>query len=229
MRRLLISVGIVVCVVPTGVWVDSAQAENTLEGRVVVHVKSGEPKSDHANVVVFLDATERAHATTPRSPAPVTMASHDLRFVPEVLPVVAGTTVEFANQDTIYHNVFSKAKTKTFDLGFYERGQSRSVVFNQTGLVKVYCDIHSRMVGYILVLSNPYFAVTDAKGQFTIREIPDGRYVVRAWQRFGPEAQQTVTFAGAQATPMTFELTEEKVSLEHTNKWDRAYEETYRR
>jgi len=229
MRWLLISIGIVVGAISTWGGADLAQAENTLEGRVVVHVKSGEPKSDHANVVVFLDATERAHATTPRSPAPVTMASHDLRFVPEVLPVVVGTTVEFANQDTIYHNVFSKAKTKTFDLGFYECGQSRSVVFNQTGLVKVYCDIHSRMVGYILVLSNPYFAVTDTQGHFTIREIPDGRYVVRAWQRFGPEQQQAMTLAGAKTATVTFELTEEKVSLEHTNKWDRAYEETYRR
>ena len=230
MPRLRFSLWMVMSVTLTGALTHPVFAGNTLEGQVKVYVKSGQPKIDHANVVVFLDAVEGTHvATAPSSDQVMMASSYDRRFVPEVVPIVVGTTVEFPNEDTIYHNVFSKSKTKIFDLGFYEHGQRRSVTFDQTGLVKVYCDIHSQMVGYILVLNNPYFAVTDATGQYTIREIPDGSYVVRAWQRFGPEQRQTVVLTGGTTSTMTFELTEEKASIEHTNKWDRVYEETYRR
>lgn len=194
-----------------------------------MYAKTGEERGDYSNVVVFLDAVEGGNATTLRAAEHPTMASADRQFVPEVLPIVVHTTVDFQNHDTIYHNVFSKSKITPFDLGYAEHGESHSVTFDQTGLVKVYCDIHPQMIGYILVLNNSYFAVTDAQGHCVIREIPDGRYVVRAWQRFGPEQQKTVALDGAITAAINFELLEEKVSIQHTNKWGRQYEDTYRR
>ena len=102
-------------------------------------------------------------------------------FVPHVLPVVKGTTVEFPNGDGIYHNVFSLSKAATFDLGRYPRGSSKSVTFTAPGIVKVFCHIHADMSAVILVLDNGLFAVPDARGRYGIDGIPPGDYTAVAW------------------------------------------------
>jgi plastocyanin len=102
-------------------------------------------------------------------------------FLPYVLAVLAGTTVEFPNNDTTYHNVFSFSKAKRFDLGRYPRGQSRSVRFDRPGVVRVFCEIHSHMSAFILVFAHPFFATTDAQGRYRIDGVPPGSYSVVAW------------------------------------------------
>ena len=102
-------------------------------------------------------------------------------FVPHVLAITAGTTVEFPNSDRIYHNVFSLSKTRTFDLGRYATGRSKSVRFDRPGIVRVFCEIHSHMNAFILVFSHPFFAVTDPEGRYRIESVPPGSYNVIAW------------------------------------------------
>lgn len=107
------------------------------------------------------------------------------RFVPEVLPIVAGTTVDFPNFDPFFHNAFSYSKTKKFDLGRYPTGKSRSVTFDKPGGVRVFCEIHSDMNCVILVLGNPYFAYPNGEGHFKIDNVPDGEYLVKVWHKTG--------------------------------------------
>jgi hypothetical protein len=102
-------------------------------------------------------------------------------FVPYVLAVLVGTTVDFPNSDRTYHNVFSFSKTKRFDLGRYARGGSKSVRFDRPGVVRVFCDIHSHMSAYILVFAHRYFAATDPEGRYRIDNVPPGTYTVVAW------------------------------------------------
>jgi plastocyanin len=102
-------------------------------------------------------------------------------FVPYVLAVTAGSTVDFPNNDRIYHNVFSLSKAKRFDLGRYPRGQSRSVRFDRPGVVRVFCEIHSHMSAFILVFAHRYFAVTDAEGRYRIEGVPAGSYTLAVW------------------------------------------------
>ena len=102
-------------------------------------------------------------------------------FVPRVLPVSVGARVEFPNLDPIYHNVFSVSPPKRFDLGKYGKGRSKSLVFDKPGLVNVYCDIHSNMEAFIVVLPNAWFAQPDAEGRFTLPPLPAGTYTVRVW------------------------------------------------
>ncbi|MDO8730493.1 MAG: carboxypeptidase regulatory-like domain-containing protein [Candidatus Omnitrophota bacterium] len=183
-----------------------AGEETTLRGRVTLDTAAGQPRANASDVVVFLENVEGAPASEPR---PAEMRQLGKQFSPEVLPVVVGTQVSFPNQDNVYHNVFSRSKTKPFNLGMIKQEDKPSLRFDAPGLVKVYCHIHAHMVGYILVLNNPFFAVTDAQGSFEISGIPPGQYTVRAWQRFGPEETATVQLAQGQTQDLDFHLKEE--------------------
>jgi len=105
----------------------------------------------------------------------------NLEFHPRVLPILVGTTVDFPNRDNLFHNVFSYSQTKEFDLGRYPRNDSRSVTFDQPGVVRVYCDIHAHMSATILVLGNPYFTVPSDNGAYVIQHIPEGKYTLVFW------------------------------------------------
>ena len=102
-------------------------------------------------------------------------------FVPYVLPILAGTTVDFPNRDKTYHNVFSLSKVTSFDLGRYARGQSKAVRFDRPGVIRVFCDIHSHMSAYILVFAHRFFAATDPEGRYHIDGVPAGSYEVAVW------------------------------------------------
>jgi plastocyanin len=135
---------------------------------------------DRLKSVVYLESgprgafeqTEGGHAV---------MDQHNETFVPHVLAITTGTTVDFPNSDRIYHNVFSLSKTKSFDLGRYAAGHARSVIFDRPGIVRVFCDIHSHMNAFILVFSHPFFALTDNEGRYRIDNVPPGTYNVIAW------------------------------------------------
>ncbi|MDB6167474.1 MAG: hypothetical protein JWM88_338 [Verrucomicrobia bacterium] len=118
------------------------------------------------------------------APAPVvSMAQRDLAFVPLLLPVQAGTKVEFPNLDDTYHDVFSYSAPKRFDLGRYLADEKPvpSQTFDVPGLVTLRCDIHEHMRGLILVLATPHFVVTDPDGHFRLEGLPAGRFTLRAW------------------------------------------------
>ncbi len=115
-------------------------------------------------------------------------------FVPHVLPIMIGTAVEFPNDDTIFHNVFSKSDARPFDLGLYKKGDPpHQVTFTNLGEVDVFCSIHARMSCIILVLENPYFAMTDSRGRYTITNVPSGTYTVVAWQERLPQDSKVIT------------------------------------
>jgi len=115
-------------------------------------------------------------------------------FVPHVLPVMVGTAVEFPNDDNIFHNVFSKSDAAPFDLGLYKKGDpAKQVPFNKPGEVDVFCSIHTHMNCIILVLENPYFAVTDSRGHYAIPNVPPGTYTLYAWQERLPQDSKVIT------------------------------------
>jgi plastocyanin len=118
-------------------------------------------------------------------PAPLTkeVVQKDLTFIPALLPVQVGTKVEFPNLDDTYHNIFSYSPAKRFDLGRYrpEERPIPSQIFDRPGLVTLRCDIHEHMRGLILVLSTPYFVVTNTEGRFRLAGLPSGRYTLKAW------------------------------------------------
>jgi plastocyanin len=139
------------------------------------------PADEFRNVVVYIEAIPLGSGSAEARPTPPAIAQQKLSFTPHVLAVVKGTTVEFPNEDTVFHNVFSLSKVASFDLGRYPRGASKSVRFTTPGIVKVFCHIHSDMSAIIVVLDNPYFTSPDSQGQFVLDGIPPGQYRVVAW------------------------------------------------
>jgi plastocyanin len=135
---------------------------------------------DRRTSVVYLEEAPQ-HAFEEPARARVSINQRNEAFVPYVLAVTVGTTVDFPNSDRTYHNVFSLSKPKRFDLGRYARGSSKSVRFDRPGIVRVFCDIHSHMNAFVLVFAHRFFATTDADGRYRIDNVPPGTYTLVAW------------------------------------------------
>ncbi|MGV3520720.1 hypothetical protein [Luteitalea sp.] len=121
-------------------------------------------------------------------------------FVPHVLAIRTGTTVDFPNSDRIYHNVFSLSPTRRFDLGRYAVGRSKAVRFDRPGVVRVFCDIHSHMSAFILVFSHRYFAVTQPDGTFQLPPVPAGTYMLASWYEGEVRANRQVVVRSGETT-----------------------------
>src|SRR5688572_7742174 len=147
---------------------------------------------DTRRAVVYLE-TAPAGAFEDREPRRMRMDQRNETFVPHVLAVDTGTLVDFPNNDSIYHNVFSLSKPKRFDLGRYAKGKSRAVRFDRPGIVRVFCEIHSHMSAFVLVFSHPYYAPTDSDGRYRIDNIPPGTYTVSAWHEGAARDTRTIT------------------------------------
>src|SRR5204862_575169 len=127
--------------------------------------------ADRLRSVVYLETAPRG-AFEQGEAAHAVMDQRNETFVPHLLAITAGTTVDFPNSDRIYHNVFSLSKTKSFDLGRYAAGRSKSIQFDRPGIVRVFCDIHSHMNAFILVFNHRFFTVTDTDGRYRIENVP---------------------------------------------------------
>ena len=146
--------------------------------------------------VVYIEGPAGAKAEPPSQPLQVVtrrVTQHGAMFTPHVLPVLAGTTVEWPNNDDILHNVFSFSEAKPFDLGLYKSPDLGRVTFDKPGRVDVFCSIHSRMNCIILVLENPYYATTNEKGGYKLVNVPAGTYKLKAWHERLPSRTREIT------------------------------------
>src|SRR5216117_473068 len=188
-RQRLLWLNAVLCVIPASLFAGAA-----VEGRVElpksrsapvqakryeIVTKAGVLSTQPPLAVIYLDGSFPRPTSLPTKE----VTQKDLTFIPALLPIEAGTKVEFPNLDDTYHNIFSYSPAKRFDLGRY-RPEERPVpseVFNTPGLVTLRCDIHEHMRGLILVLNTPYFVMTDTDGHFRLSGLPAGRYTLKAW------------------------------------------------
>jgi plastocyanin len=194
----------------------------TVRGRVELLEKGGRKAGDLSEIVVFVDGLR----ASPR-PARATMVMKGKSFTPRVMVVSVGVTVEFPNQDSIFHNVFSVSGENRFDLDLYKRPQSGSWTFQHPGLVRVYCNIHPQMSAVVLVRDNPYFTRAAQDGSFVIKEVPAGQYALRAWhERAGEVALELAVPAQGEVTGrITLDGSTYKRE-QHKNKFGQDYSTT---
>jgi len=158
-----------------------------------------EGKVSSGNSVVYVDTI--SGKTFPAPTQDPLIDQKGLKFNPTVLVVQQGTTVDFQNDDTVQHNVFwpsiSGNKKEGHNLGTWPKGEKRSFKFDQPGVVPLLCNVHPEMAGYIIVSPTPYFAETDASGNFKIENVPDGKYNLVAWHEGMKPQSKPVTVAGS--------------------------------
>lgn len=159
--------------------------------------------SELTNVIVFLHDAPKPQGL---QPARARIVQENETFVPRVVAITRGSTVDFPNADPFFHDVFSLSRSGTFDLGSYPRGQTKSQQFRRAGLIKVYCHIHSHMSASIMVFDHPFFTIPRSDGTFDIADVPAGTYKVSAWHERIGESTQSVRIEAGRPSEIQFAL-----------------------
>lgn len=189
-------------------------------GAVTVRDRGGKDKADRSGVIVYIEQMPRKFAALKKVRQ---MAQRDKAFVPGVVAITRGSTVDFPNEDKFFHNVFSLSEGNAFDLQLYRAGESKSVTFEKTGVVDVYCNIHPNMWGQILVLDNPFFTTTGKDGAFELTKLPPGNYTVVAWISGGEPVKQQVKVEPGKRAEVSFVVREGVSNKAHLNKFNQSY------
>ena len=169
---------------------------NEIKGKVSVQgIKSAE------NIAVYVDTIPDKKFDAPKES--VVIDQRKMAFIPHVVVVQQGTTVEFLNSDPVGHNVYwpsiSGNKKLSHNLGTWPKGEKKPFQFNDVGVASLLCNVHPEMSGYVVVSPTPYFAVTDKDGNFEIKNIPAGKYTLKTWSEDGKPTTQAVDVSGATA------------------------------
>lgn len=157
---------------------DAAAKGGIVKGTITV---AGKPTMD---VVVSVEGipADIAKAQLPAvNSKKAVLDQRELKFVPYVLPVAVGTTVDFPNNDKSWHNAYSKSEAKQFDLGLYSPGKTRSVTFDKAGLARILCNVHPNMEAFVVVKEHPYFTAPDSRGNYRLDGVPLGKYRLQVW------------------------------------------------
>jgi len=182
--------------VATGLLLISAGASlaNDIKGKVSVQgLKSAE------SIAVYVDAIADKKFDAPKEH--VTVDQRKMAFIPHVIVVQQGTTVDFLNSDPVGHNVYwpsvSGNKKLSHNLGTWPKGEKKPFQFNDLGVASLLCNVHPEMSGYVVVAPTPYFAVTDKDGNFEIKNIPAGKYTLKTWSEDGKPVTQAIDVSAA--------------------------------
>jgi plastocyanin len=160
---------------------------------------------NNADAIVFIEKVGDNKFAPPTDHAVIDQIN--LTYVPRVVALQKGTVADFPNSDAVRHNVFSPPTAALqFNLGTYPSGVIKEVPFDVVGETPLLCNVHSEMAGFAVTFENPYFAVTDKDGNYTIEGVPPGKYVVKTWHEKLKEMSQEVTVEGGKAATANFDL-----------------------
>ena len=198
-------------------------AQGAVSGQVNLLERVGEQSEDLGDAIVWLEPTGSTRART--TAMTTTIQLEKRQFSPRVRAVTEGSKVEFPNMDSFSHNVFSKAPDGAFDTGVYPRGRTKDQTFREAGIFPIYCNIHPRMTGYVMVLKTPLLAQAGQDGRFSVTGVPAGTYVLHAWHdRAAQEKTQTVAVTASGITVGRVELDARGFRfVQHKNKFGQEY------
>lgn len=172
--------------------VPSAARAGDIKGKV-----SAEGLSSLEGIAVYIDAVPGKKFAPPAQHA--TVDQRDMKFIPQIIVVQRGTTVDFLNSDQVVHNVYWSSiggnKTLRHSLTIISPGQKKAFQFDTLGAAQLLCNFHADMLGYIVIVPTPYFVLTGSDGTFTIKDVPPGTYTLKTWSAEGKTTTQTITVA----------------------------------
>jgi plastocyanin len=193
----------------------------SVSGQITL-VSNGVSRPDASNAVVWLEGVHRSG----QAPSAVRgqMKSDQKKFTPRVVVVSKSAAVDFPNVDPIYHNVFSVSGANRFDLGLYRSGASKAKQFDEAGLVRVFCNIHPQMIGFVVVVDSDFAATTGPDGKVRFEGVPIGSWTLKAWHEEGTETGAPVTVRARADTAVSIRLDVSGYRPEpHKNKYGRDY------
>jgi len=206
---------------------------NAQQSALQAHVtltKNGHRMKDASKVVVWLTPVGGTVDLPPQAASEIPkLVQKDKSFHPSLIVVPVGGKVEFPNHDPFFHNVFSLFEGKRFDLGLYESGTTRFVQFDKPGVSFIFCNIHAEMSAVIITLATPYYAISDARGELTLPNVPPGRYTLQVFHSaVAPDALRTLSrqimVSPGDGSLGTLSLPVSDVELAHKNKYGREYD-----
>jgi plastocyanin len=210
----------------------SVGQEVTLTGRVAfVGSDQGSRTHEAGGVVLWLTpaaATSTGAGVRQESSRP-RLVQHNKSFEPHILVVPVGSMVTFPNRDPFFHNVFSLFEGRRFDLGLYEAGNTRDVLFDKAGVSYIFCNIHPEMSAVVIALDTPYYGISDPRGEVVIPDVPVGRYILQVWYETAlPETLKSmvrdITVSEAGSTLGVLRLAEAALPQGHKNLYGRDYD-----
>jgi plastocyanin len=158
---------------------------------------------ERSRVVIYLEGAVAADKN-PGAVATQQIEQLDRRFSPDLVVVPVGSTVTFPNMDPIFHNIYSLSKPKSFDLGSYDKGETRKVAFPKPGIVEIYCHLHPNMAATVVVTPNRWYARPDRNGQYRIPDVPPGQYTLVAWHKSAGFFRKSVVIEGGRDVTADF-------------------------
>lgn len=209
----------------------------TVSGTVVVEhssVSAKRGKPDNSKVVVWLEPKQAVENAFSPQQLHWRMVQKNKQFIPNLLIVPVGSSVEFPNEDPFFHNVFSLFNGKRFDLSLYQTGESRSVKFDREGVSYIFCNIHPDMHAVVVALSTRLYAVSGPSGSFNIPNVPAGDYLLHVWyERTTPDVrhglEHPLTISSSRMVLPLIRIPElQELSATHKNKFGKDYDRTQR-
>ena len=207
----------------------SVCAEAQLRAHVDV-TRNGHPLKDASQAVVWLTPLGASIEPPKQKPSEIPqLVQKDKSFHPSLLVIPVGGKVEFPNRDPFFHNVFSLFEGKRFDLGLYESGTTRFVQFDKPGISFIFCNIHAQMSAVVIALATPYYAVSNARGDLSLPDVPPGRYQIQVFHSAVPSdalraLSREITVAPGETTLGSLTLAESDAMVAHKNKYGRDYD-----
>jgi len=208
--------------VATAVAPQQGSAQGAVSGRVSIQERAGQTTPDYASTVIYLQPKGERKLRAPAVKVPIAMTAR--QFSPHVRVVSLGSTVEYPNQDPFSHNIFSTAAGAAFDLGTYPGGTTRSFTFRKTGAFPIYCNIHSGMTAYVVVVATPYRVMAGADGRWTMAGVTAGSYDLHVWHERAPEVVQALEVPAEGLAGVTSALDARGYEAKpHLNKFGKEY------
>ena len=198
----------------------------SITGTISLEERPDAERGDLRTAVVYLEP--KAGASSLNEAADMRQAMIAMRgreFIPHVRVLLAGGSVAFPNEDPFSHNVFTNVELGAFDLGLYRRGATRSAKFARPGIYPIYCNIHSKMVSFVVAVPTPLATQPDANGRFVLRGVPPGSYVLHAWyERGAAETRRELDVPAAGIADLQLIIDARTyVDGPHLNKFGRPY------
>ena len=206
-----------------------AAAQQALNGHVQL-TRNGRSLANASQAVVWLTPIGAEVQPPRQDPSHIPqLVQKNKSFHPSLLVIPVGGKVEFPNHDPFFHNVFSLFEGKRFDLGLYESGTTRFVQFDKPGVSFIFCNIHEQMSAVVVALATPYYAISNARGEISIADVPTGRYQVQIFHSsVAPDVlhslNREITVSAGDGSLGTFTLNEIDVTTAHKNKYGRDYD-----